>query len=367
MKFTCFRSDMSNAVGNVQRAVSTKTTIPALEGILIQAYEDKLKLSGYDLEIGMSTVIEAAVSQVGSVVVSAKLLLDIVRKLPEEIIEFSVDERMVIYIKSGNADYQIVGIPADEYPEMPKFDTEDELEIKASTFRDMVRQTIFAVSELKDTPVYTGSYYEMTPNQLRIVTIDGFRMAVRTEQVNCEKVPPFIVPAKTQREVINLITNEESTIKLNIGKRHISFNIDNYSVISRLIEGTFINYQNTIPQQKETEVIIKTRRLLDSVERMSLITSDKIRIPLKLKFTKDGISLTCSTTIGKANDFISCDCFGKDVLVGFNHRFLIDALKNTDCDEVRLSIKGPLDPMTITPVSGDSFLFLVVPMRISAE
>lgn len=367
MKFTCFRSDMSNAVGNVLRAVSTKTTIPALEGVLIQAYEDKLKLSGYDLEIGMSTVIEAAVSQSGSIVVSAKLLLDIVRKLPEEVVEFSVDDRMVIYIKSGNADYQIVGISADEYPEMPKFDTEDEMEIKASTFRDMVRQTIFAVSELKDTPVYTGSYYEMIPNQLRIVTIDGFRMAVRTEQVNCEKVPPFIVPAKTQREVINLITNEESTVKLNIGKRHISFNIDNYSVVSRLIEGNFINYKNTIPQQKETEVIIKTRRLLDSVERMALITSDKIRIPLKLKFTKDGIALTCSTNIGKANDFIGCDCLGKEVLIGFNHRFLIDALKNTDCDEVRLSIKGPLEPMTITPVSGDSFLFLVVPMRISAE
>lgn len=367
MKFTCLRTDISNAVMNVQRAVSTKSAIPALEGILIQAYDNTLTLSGYDLEIGIITDIEATVSEKGEIVVSAKLLSDIVRRLPEEIIEVSTDERMITYIKSGRADYQIVGMSSNEYPELPNFETQDELTINAGVLKNMIRQTIYAVSELKDTPIYTGSYYEITENQLRIVAVDGFRMAIRTETVECKKVEPFVVPAKTQSEVLKLITDDDKEIKMNIGKRHIAYVIDNYSVVSRLIEGSFLNYKNTIPKETNTELVINTRRLLEAVERMSLITNEKIKVPLRCTIANDGISLLCSTTIGKATDFIDVDYIGKEVSIGFNHRFLIDALKNTESDEVRIKIRGPLDPMIISPVKGESFLFLVVPMRISDE
>lgn len=367
MKFKCLRTDMSNALMNVSRAVSTKSTIPALEGILIQAYDGELVLSGYDLEIAVITEIEATVEQKGEVVVSARLLSDIVRRLPEEIVEISTDERMTTFIKSGNADYQIVGISSLEYPELPNFDSEDELTINSGLLRDMIRQTIYAVSEVKDTPIYTGSLYEMTENQLRIVAVDGYRMAIRTEQVNCKKVPPFIVPAKTQSEILRLITDEEKEVKLNIGKRHISYMIDNYTVVSRLIEGIFLNYVNTIPAEINTELVIKTRRLLDAVERMALITNDKIKTPLRWRLANDGMTLLCSTNIGRAKDFIDVEYTGKDVSIAFNHRFLIDALKNADSDEVKLCIKGPLDPMIITPVKGESFMFMVVPMRVSDD
>lgn len=358
---------MSNALMNVQRAVSTKSTIPALEGILIQAYEGRLILSGYDLEIAIITEIEASVAEKGEVVVSARLFSDIVRKLPEEIVDISTDERMITYIKSGSADYQIVGISSMEYPELPNFDSEDELTINAALLRDMIRQTIYAVSEVKDTPIYTGSLYEMTENQLRIVAVDGYRMAIRTEQVKCENVVPFIVPAKTQSELLRLITDEEKEVKLNIGKRHISYMIDNYTVVSRLIEGIFLNYNNTIPVEINTEMVIKTRRLLDAVERMALITNEKVKTPLRWKLANDGLTLLCNTAIGRAKDFIDVEYTGKDVTIGFNHRFLIDALRNADSDEVRIRIKGPLDPMIITPVKGNNFMFMVVPMRISEE
>lgn len=368
MKLKCFRTDISNAVINVQRAVATKATIPALEGILLQANGDELTLSGYDLEIGIITKIQATVEEEGEVVVSARLLSEIVRKSPEEIIEISTDERMTTYIKSGNANYNIVGISSMDYPELPKFETEDELTINAGLLKNMIRQTIYAVlSEIKETPIYTGSYYEMTKNQLRIVTVDGFRMAIRTETVECEEVPPFVVPAKTQSEVLKLITDEEKTVKLNIGKRHIAFIVDNYSVVSRLIEGTFINYQNIIPKETTTEFVVKTRRLLEAVERMALITNEKIKTPIRCTIANDGISLMCSTTVGRATDFIDVDYTGKETSIGFSHRFMIDALKNTDSDEVRICIKSPVEPMVIYPVKGDNFLFMVVPMRISSN
>lgn len=357
---------MVNAVSNVLRGVSTKASIPALEGVLIQARNNQITLNGYDLEIGIITTIEATVQQEGEIVVSAKLLADIVRKLPEEIMELRTDDKCVTYIKSGTADYQIIGISSDDYPELPRFETEDELVINAGLLKSMIRETIYAAAEVRDTPVYTGSYYEMTENKLRIVAVDGFRMAIRTEAVKCEKVPPFVVPAKTQAEVLRLILDDDKDVKLNIGKRHIAYEVDNYKVVSRLIEGSFLNYNNTIPKETNTEVIVNTRRFLDSVERMSLITSDKIKIPLHCTMDEAGITLMCTTAIGKAKDFIEATHIGKPVTIGFNHRFLIDALKNTECDEIKLLIKGPLDPMIITPVKGDSFLFLVVPMRISA-
>ena len=358
---------MSNALMNILRAVSTKSTIPALEGVLIQAYDGELVLTGYDMEIAMITEIEATVEEKGEVVVSARLLADIVRKMPEEIVEISTDERLITYIKSGSADHQIVGISSMEYPELPNFDSEDELIIQAGLLRDMIRQTIYAVSDIKEVPVYTGSLYEMTENQLRIVALDGFRMAIRTEQVKCEKVPPFIVPAKTQAEMMRLITDEEEDIKLNIGKRHISYVIGKYTIVSRLIEGLFIDYNSTIPTEASTEFVIKTRKLLDAVERVSLITTDKIKTPIRWRISNDTLTLLCNTNIGKAKDYIEVEYIGEDVSIAFNHRFLIDALKNADSDEVKIKISGSLKPMIMTPVKGDSFLFVVVPMRVSDD
>lgn len=367
MKITCLRTDLANAVANVQRAVSAKAAIPALEGILIKAYNNELVLSGYDLEIGITTTMEATIKEEGEVVVSAKLFSDIVRKMPEEIMEVSTDERLITYIKSGQADYQIVGMSSGEFPDMPKFDILDELTINAGILKNMIRQTIFAISELKDNPIYTGSLYEMNENSLRIVALDGFRMAIRSESVACKKTPNFIVPGKTQLEVLKLITDDEDDVSLGIGQRHIIFRIKNYSIFSRLIEGTFLNYESTIPKGSQTEMVINTRRLLNAVERMALITNERVKTPIKCSIANDGIDLTCITSIGKASDFIDVEYTGKDVAIGFNHKFLIDALKNTESDEVKIIINGALSPMIVKPISGDSFLFLVVPMRLSNE
>ena len=365
MKFTCSRTDLSNAVTCVQRAVATKASTPSLEGILIKAYDSNLNLSGYDLEIGITTDLEVQIDTEGEIVVSAKLFGDIIRKLPEEVVTIETDEGMVTYITSGNASYQIVGLSAAEYPDLPKFEETDKIVINGGILKDMIRQTIYAVSDNTSKPIYTGSLFEIKDKIMTIVAIDGYRMAIRKEQIDSDSENSFVIPKKTQSEVLKLITDEEENVEIVIGQRHTLFKVGSFYVISRLIEGQFIDYNSTIPTGTATEAVVNTREISSAVERMSLLASEKIPSPVKCEFSSDEIKLTCKTSMGKANDSIRTTISGDDVEIGFNNRYLLDAIKNCETDEIRLILNGGLSPMIIKPVKSDDFLYLVVPMRIS--
>ena len=359
------RTDLSSAVSNVSRAVSAKATIPALEGVLIKAYDNKLEISGYDLEIGIVTVVEATVQEEGEIVVSARLFNDIIRKLPEEIVSIETDDRMITYISSGAADYQIVGISSAEYPELPNVVEISGLSISAEILKNMIRQTVFATSDNMAKPIYTGSLFEIKDGLFKIEAVDGFRMAIREENVDSDIEAKFVVPGKTQNEILKLITDNKKDVQIIVGQRHIIFKIENYSIVSRLLEGNFLDYK--MPTSASTEFVINTRILSSSVERMALLTNEKIQSPVRCSISADEIKLSCSTTVGRANDMIKASVIGNDVEIGFNNRYLLDALKNAETDEVKIMINGGLQPMIIRPVSGQSFTFLVVPMRLAAE
>ena len=367
MKISCLRTDLVTAVSNVSRAVSAKAAIPALEGVLIKAYGEKLNISGYNLEIGITTDVDATIRQEGEIVLSAKLFLDIVRRLPEEILTIETDDRMVTYITCGQVDYQIVGMSSVEYPDLPSFQQTDSISINAKLLRDMIRQTVYAVSDNLSKPIYTGSLFEIKEKNMKIVAIDGFRMAIRSEAVESESNTSFVVPGKTQMEVLKLLTNDDENIEISVGQRHITFKINTYSVISRLIEGTFLDYQSTIPAGAKTELVISTRKMIDSVERMSLLNSDRIQSPVRCKFNENEIRLSCASAVGRANDVISVPIIGESMEIGFNNRYMLEALKNTDTDEVKLVLNGPVSPIVIRPVQGDSFLSIVVPVRLANE
>ena len=367
MKISCLRTDLVTAVSNVSRAVSAKAAIPALEGVLIKAYGEKLNISGYNLEIGITTDVDATIQQEGEIVLSAKLFLDIVRRLPEEILTIETDDRMVTYITCGQVDYQIVGMSSVEYPDLPSFQQTDSISINAKLLRDMIRQTVYAVSDNLSKPIYTGSLFEIKEKNMKIVAIDGFRMAIRSEAVESESNTSFVVPGKTQMEVLKLLTNDDENIEISVGQRHITFKINTYSVISRLIEGTFLDYQSTIPAGAKTELVISTRKMIDSVERMSLLNSDRIQSPVRCKFNENEIRLSCASAVGRANDVISVPIIGESMEIGFNNRYMLEALKNTDTDEVKLVFNGPVSPIVIKPVQGDSFLSIVVPVRLANE
>lgn len=367
MKISCLRTDLANAVSNVSRAVSTKAAIPALEGVLIKAYDNKLNISGYNLEIGITTDIEATIQAEGEIVVSAKLFLDIVRRLPEEIVMIETDDRMVTYITCGHVDYQIVGMSSVEYPDLPSFEQTDGITVNSKILREMIRQTVYAVSENTAKPIYTGSLFEIENGNFRIVAVDGYRMAIRNENVDSESKTSFVVPGKTQQEVLKLLTDDEENVEIIIGQRHITFKVRNYRVISRLIEGTFLDYNTTIPKEAKTEIVMNTRSIINAIERMSLLNNDRVQSPVRCIFADDEIKLSCASAVGKASDVMSVPIIGDSVEIGFNNRYMLDALKNTDTDEIKLILNGPTAPMIIKPVKGDAFLCFVLPMRLANE
>ncbi len=367
MKISCLRSDLQTAISNVSRAVSGKSTIPALEGVLVKAHGDKLNISGYNLEIGITTDIDSTVTEEGEIVISAKLFLDIVRNLPEEILTIETDDRLIVYINCGAADYKITGMSPVEYPDLPTFEQTDNITISSKILREMIRQTVYAVSDNMAKPIYTGSLFEVENGVLTIVAIDGYRMAIRREQVDCASENSFVVPGKTQMEILKLLGDDDEPVNIIIGQRHITFCVRSYRVISRLIEGIFIDYKTTIPKTNKTEVVINTRRLMDSVERMSLMNNERMQSPVRCKFLDEEIKFSCASAVGSANDTIRVTVAGEQVEIGFNNRYMLDALKNADTDEVRLVLNGPISPIVIKPVQGDSFLCIVVPMRLANE
>lgn len=364
MIFECLQSDLKNALINVSRAVSTKVTMPVLEGVLIEAKEESLTISGYDLEISITTDIKATIECEGSVVVGARLFLDIVKKLPQRFIRVSVEENNLININCGSINYYIIGIAAEEFPQIPVFDVKNSVSIQSDILRDMVKQTVYAVSENKAKPIYTGSLFEFKDGVFKIIAVDGYRMAIRSEHIESNADTSFVVPGKTQLEVLKLLNSDDKNIEIIAGERHIAFCVDKYKIISRLIEGIFIDYNSTIPQEHKTYSVMNRRNLINSVERMSLLTNDKIQNPVRCVFENNEIKLSTATSIGKANEILASKINGECVEIGFNCRYLLDALKNCDTDEVQLQLNGSLAPMILTPISGDNFLHIVVPMRL---
>ena len=367
MKFTVNKSDITEAVGNIQRAVSTKTSIPALEGILLGADENGLELCAYDLELGITTVIPAFVTEPGKAVLSAKLFSDIVRRTPAETITVTVDEKNMATLESGYSRFSIIGIPAEEFPELPKLSDSTQFSLAGSLLKSMIRQTLFAIAESDAKPIHQGSLFNMEKGVLDVVSVDGYRLAKRSEPIQFEEDLSFVVPGKTLSEILKLIKDSDDPVEISAGRRHILFKIDNYTVISSLLEGEFLNYKAAIPPDSQTEVVLKTREAIDSVERVSLLITDRLKSPVRCLFSDNELKLNCTTSMGRASDQLDVEMTGQSVEIGFNNRYLLEALRNTECDEVKVQLGGPLSPMKVGPKDGDSFLFLVLPVRLKSE
>ena len=367
MKFTVNKSDITEAVSNIQRAVSTKTSIPALEGILLSATETGLELCAYDLELGITTVIPAFVMEPGKAVLSAKLFSDIVRRTPAETVTVSVDEKNMATLESGYSRFSIIGIPAEEFPELPKLSDSTQISLPGALLKSMIRQTLFAIAESDAKPIHQGSLFSLENGILDVVSVDGYRLAVRREPVDFSEDLSFVVPGKTLSELLKLIKDSEEPVEISAGRRHILFKIDNYTVISSLLEGEFLNYKAAIPPESQTEVVLKTREAIDSVERVSLLITDRLKSPIRCLFDNNEVKLNCTTSMGRASDQLDVEMTGQSVEIVFNNRYLLEALRNTECDEVKVQLGGPLSPMKVVPKEGDSFLFLVLPVRLKSE
>lgn len=368
MKFSCDKHQLVEAVTNVQRAVSAKSTIPSLEGILIRAKECTITLCGYNLELGMTTEILSTVMEKGKIVVSAKLFGDIIRRLPDDHVTITVDDSNMTTIVSGDSTFSIAGIPAEEYPDLPSVYDEEAVTVPQHLLKSMIRQTIFAVAESDAKPIHTGTLFEILPDCIRLVSVDGYRLAVREEKMESGKDTTFVVPGKTLSELLKLLKDDgDETITMHVASRHILFELGSYTIVSRLLEGEFLDYHSALPKNKTTEIIVKVRDFVNSVERVSLLITDRLKSPIRCEFENDEIKLFCSTPIGRANDRFPAKIEGQNLEMGFNNRYLLDALRNSECDEVKISLSGAISPMLITPREGQDFLFLVLPVRLKAD
>ncbi len=369
MKFTCEKAILMRAVTDVSRAVAARSSLPALEGILIQAGKT-LSLTAYNLEIGIHTTVGANILKEGGAVVGARLLADIVRRLPDAPVTLELSDRFVLHITCGVTDFDIAScLPADTFPELPEVSPEAGTVLPQHLLRSMIAGTVFscAVSETKQ--VHTGSLFAFEDGLLTMVSVDGFRMAIRREAVTGEGIARvFVTPGAALREVERILSDaEEETVSIVLGARHIGFVMGETTLVTRLLDGEFLSYKTAVPTDRPTRVVFQTAQLRESVERVSLLVSEKIKNPVRVTVTPEGLSLQCLTTLGRGVDFCPAEVTGAGFEIGFNHRYLLDALRAIPDETVALEMKGPLSPAVILPMEGNKYLYMVLPVRLKAE
>ena len=358
MKIICDKTLLSAAIDGVSRAVTPRSTIPALEGILLKAEGFNLTLTGYDMELGIVTTIEANVLEAGDIVLNAKLLNDMVRRMPAGQISISVADNGKTTIQGGVAQFEIQSMPAADFPQLPNTGAEDTLTIQTGVFRDMIERTLYAVSQDEKRPAHTGELFEIEPDHLTVVALDGFRLAIVDREVKANK------EGKTMNEVLRLLANDdEAEVHISANRRYIVFNTAGYTIMSRLIEGEFLNYKNVIPNGSRTQAVLDTKGFIETIERASLIITERLKNPLRITFTEGKVIVRCQTSLGRVMDEFAAACEGDEVEIGFNNRYLLDALRNARTEQVRVQLSGPLSPVKILPAEGDDFLYLVLPVR----
>ena len=368
MNIVCDKALLSSAIDGVSKAVTLRSSIPALEGILLKAEGFQLTLTGYDLEMGITTTIEANVRQAGEIVLSAKLLGDMVRRLPSGEVSIYNNESGNATIKGGVAEFDILAMSASDYPDLPTPGADHTLTIKAGMLRGMIEKTLYAVSQDDKKPAHTGELFAIEEDKLTVVALDGYRLAIVERPVQAEKHIRIIIPAKTLTEVNKLLGDDEDDVRISANRRFVVFNSGNYTILSRLIEGEFLNYANVIPNGCKTRVVLETRDFIDTIERASLIITERLKNPLRILFDASGkVTVRCQTNLGKVVDEFAAQVEGDPVEIGFNNRYLLDALRNARCEKVVLELSGPLSPVKILPEEGSDFIYLVLPVRFKND
>ena len=368
MKFSCEKALLQAAISTTSRAVSPKSSIPALEGILLEA-GNELRLTGYNLETGIRTVVPADIQEEGTLVLGARLFGDIIRKLPDDIVTFRADHYMV-NITCGMSEFNILGTDPEEFPELPTVEYQNTITLSQAKLRAMIGQTLFAVSDNESRPIHTGSLFEADDKGLTIVSVDGYRLALRHEAIDKKEGAEsfsFVVPGAALSEVEKICGDVEESAFVIQGARHVMLKVNDTMLVSRRLEREFLAYRQAIPRNNPIHVEADTRTLLSSIERVSLIISDKLKSPLRCLFEKDVLKITTRTAVSDAADQCPVDGDGGGLEIGFNNKLLMDALKAAPTDQVRLELSTGVSPCVILPAEGEeNFLYMVLPVRLKA-
>lgn len=367
MKFSVERASFLEAVSKLQKLVSSKTSLPVLEGILISCENGKITMASYNLEMGMKKELYAKCEEEGDIVINARLLSDILRKMNGVQVEIETDEKLMCHLRCGEAVFDIMGMAASDFPEMPSLADGTKISIPGEFMVDMVKGTIFAVAQIEGTrPILTGINFSVNEGVLQMVAIDGYRLAIRRQKVNINENLEFIVAGKAINEAVKLIEDVNENVDIVVGKRLVSFNIDGYLFISRLIEGEFVKFEKIIPSECSQKTIISRAEISDTVERISLLINDNFSTPIRFGFNEEILTVSCATAIGRAKENLKINLDGEGFEIGLNSRYLLDVLRNCEQEKILFKFNGANAGVTITPAdeNNNSFLYLIMPMRL---
>lgn len=372
MKFLCSKTELSEAISRVSKAVPQKSTIQALEGIKVKVLSEQIELTAYNLEMGIKTTIpaEVAVKEITKdkceFVASARLFSEFTRKMNDDEIKIEVDESNIIKISSDSTECSFSAISADEYPDLPVVDSEKSFSVSQKALKSMINMTSYAVSQNESKPIFTGELFDIEDGKFNLVAIDGFRLAIRTENIETKEKFHFVVPKKALQEVSVLLSEEDDRIcNISINERHITFEINGYFVISRLLEGTFHNYKLSIPNSSKTEVMINKKDFIKCLERCSLIIDEKNKSPIKCEVSSQDFKINCKTSIGRVNDSIKgVQINGEGITIGFNNKLVLEALRAAEGDAVKICFNGATKVIEILPPEGKDYIFLVMPIQL---
>lgn len=367
MKIVCDKNKLNEAIQTVSRAVATKSNLASIEGILFVAENGVITLTGYDFEMGIKTTFECEVIEEGDVVLSSQLLGNIVRKATTDTIAIDCDGKMNCLIKSGITEFNIKGIDSTDYPDFPSPGQDNSISIENTLFSEMVDYVIYAVSQDEKRPAHTGILIKLENKKLTMVALDGYRLAVCERVVDFEGNFSMIVPAKAMNEVRKIIGEADGKLTIFSNRRYILFNAGDFIVLSRLLEGEFLDYKKAIPQNYIVKSTIKTKNFIDVIERVSLIITERLKNPVKLEIGENNIVVKCTTEIGNVYDEIDAVVDGDELEIGFNNRYVLDALKSSKKDELVFEFSGPLSPCIIRPKDSDDFTYLVLPVRFKND
>ena len=366
MKITCSKSNLVKGVSIVSKAVPSKTTMPILECILIDATTDIIKLTANDMELGIMTEISGDIIDRGMIAIDAKIFSEIVRKLPDnEVTIETLDNQTVITCEK--AKFDIAGKPGDEFAYLPIIEKEDSIEISQFTLKEVIRQTIFSISDSESNKLMTGELFDISDNILKVVSLDGHRISIRKVPLKKSVADrKLVVPGKTLIEISKILSGEaENVVSISYTKNHIVFEFDNTIVVSRLIEGEYFRIDQMLSSDYETKVRINKKELLSCIDRATLLVKEGDKKPIIINIGDELMELKIKSQIGSMNEEIMITKEGKDLLIGFNPKFLIDALRVIDDEEVTIYLMNAKAPCFIKD-DAESYVYLILPVNFNS-
>lgn len=364
MNIICSKQKLQEGISIVTKAITGKTTMPILEGIYIEATKDGITLIGSDMDVSIETKVEADVIKEGSIVIDSKIFSEIIRKLPNSEVKIEIAENDLIQITCEKSVFNLVFMNATDYPSLPTINEDITVEVPQNLLKNMIKGTSFAIAQDEARPILQGILFEVKNKQLNLVALDGYRLAVRSELLDIDNNIEVVIPGKTLNEVSKILEDNSDIVKITFTNNHILFNLNNTKIISRLLEGKFVNYISLLPQEHKLVINVKKQDFQNSLERVSLMAKDGNSNLIKLEAKEDYLIMTSNSQLGKVREEVSINLQGDGIQIAFNSRYLLDVLKNMEEDDIDIEMTSSISPCVIKGKNMNNARYLVLPVRL---